>query len=1354
MATSTQLGKENWLQYKETTQGKEHWSGEPQNVQTGERELIEIDNASFTGEEETVTDIQERSVGVDEETSSGIHTPPGQAKHTLLLTKGTDSPEFSERSPGCLSISLTGLGEPPSPSPGFEEVLEYDKGMNSDLKVFSTTLKVQPGLGNQANEDRKQRVHKVSLVNTGEPVAARGSGTAEEPCTVDGAGLHDADSVSQASVGRWQVQVVEESFDYEEEDAEPRFSSCSSSVSSHSYLDTQHLPSLVALQDSAPVTVSADEPRSPSNGSWLSEVSKVHAGLECVPGGRDWVERLAPEGERMSEWCINTGWDSQLPTDSSLSPIPEDSPHSGVFKATFVELLPSPTSPDPDSPYDMDILVDTLKSLDSPLRHRVPRHSGIAASVFNSLPPIVEDAPAPDPKRPGSEALNGTAGLPADLGLGLSLSKERLTPLEMLKWKQEQDILEPRGRSLSLPLQPAPNGGVIPRSPDASSPDGGPPAHSLSRLEGSLLFSSYRSERPVENGQTPAQRPLSRTQSLPESSPTQERFGLRETSSRMERLSFLVSPAGSLTGVPELSRISVPPPRDLSPLGEMGHLPTSPPGSLGLHRSLSSDGALGTPLLNDLRRGPQSGGIAQPERSAVPKYRAFPDAYLTKEKEHGKMNPRPGKLYIYDQPGLMGQRIEVHSDVIDATPWELPETISIRVVRGGWVLYEKPNFKGEKIALDEGDIELTYPFGPPEERQDNGLENGLEKGEEGEQKEESPSERKFVIGSLRRAVRDYSVPDISLFPEENAEGKKVIFRDTSEDARIFGFPIRANSIIINAGLWLVFAQPFFEGAPRVLEVGGYPNPASWGVSEPFVGSLHPLKIGEPTVEFPNEPKLIIYEKPYFTGKSREIYTNTRDFITRMDRKQGAFMYSAGSIQVVGGCWVGYEKEGFRGHQYLLEEGEYHDWRVWGGCDSELRSVRLIRADVSEPMLVLFEMPEEEEAVEEAEKKTFEVTEAIPDVELFGFRTTTSSIHVLSGAWIAYSHVDFSGNQYVLEKGFYNCCADWGGKDNRICSLQPIRKAPGENTSFKHEVLLYSEPNFQGTCLLCEKNLPSLPDTFNVKSCRVLGGSWAVYEDSQFSGNLYVLSEGDYPNLVSMGCPSSCSLRSLKTIPLVFTVPSISLFGLECFEGREVTVDKEVLNLTSEGFNNDIMSVRVDRGCWVLCEHNYHRGHQILLEPMEISNWPKYSQLPTIGSMYPVRQKRCFFRIRNKERGHFLSIQGGVEETKSGRVVVTEQVEGFSDIWFFQDGVIKNKLAPSMSLQVMGNVEVGSKVVLWSETRMPIQMWSTSESGPISSLTFPGLVLDIKGGKTYDRDHVVVWEQSDERPSQQWKLEVL
>lgn len=62
---------------------------------------------------------------------------------------------------------------------------------------------------------------------------------------------------------------------------------------------------------------------------------------------------------------------------------------------------------------------------------------------------------------------------------------------------------------------------------------------------------------------------------------------------------------------------------------------------------------------------------------------------------------------------------------------------------------------------------------------------------------------KKVIRSKKMSpfpLQDYSVPEISLFPEENAEGKKVVFRDTSEDARIFGLPIKANSIIVSAGL--------------------------------------------------------------------------------------------------------------------------------------------------------------------------------------------------------------------------------------------------------------------------------------------------------------------------------------------------------------------------------------------------------------------------------------------------------------------------------------------------------------------------------------------------------------------------
>lgn len=53
-------------------------------------------------------------------------------------------------------------------------------------------------------------------------------------------------------------------------------------------------------------------------------------------------------------------------------------------------------------------------------------------------------------------------------------------------------------------------------------------------------------------------------------------------------------------------------------------------------------------------------------------------------------------------------------------------------------------------------------------------------------------------------------------------------------------------------------------------------------------------------------------------------------------------------------------------------------------------------DLSDPLMVMFELPEDEGEGEQ-EGNTFEVTEAIPDVELFSYKTNTRSIHVLSGA---------------------------------------------------------------------------------------------------------------------------------------------------------------------------------------------------------------------------------------------------------------------------------------------------------------------------------------------------------------------
>ncbi|XP_016365406.1 serine-rich adhesin for platelets-like isoform X1 [Sinocyclocheilus rhinocerous] len=1254
-----------------------------------------------------------------------------------------------------------------------------DTDMNSGVAVLSTKLS-RPSSSREGREDTMV-VRKVSLVSTDKE---GNFGNYESP--LDSIRLRDQSEPSKASPElerRWkslhssseeQQSSFTERSDYTFTDSTYlRSSQLSPSYKKGVY--TSHFRS----PETQPIAFSETD-GSLDNSNWKVGESEVHQSSESYTSGRSRVELSLPvvrEGEGEGEQEIRkTVFDSQAHFDSRLMIVEADDYSSDVFQATRVELIPSPTGPEPEplsssSFSEMDNLVDTLKSMERPVRQRVQRTP--SNTPFSSLPPIEEDAPIspPTPISPRTpispitepKLLNGVSSLPLDIGLNWSTPKDMRSPLTMMK---EQQLGETQNRGLSLPLRASALNSIVMRrgslndlSPEESSTKGLMNGGS-SRLENSFFF------QPTENGKA-SNRSIFRAASLPEIGPSHERISSATKgsdallSSRFERFSYLTSPSNSLSGIAETSRISMAPSvqhnsQDTSSFDHKSTmelyrslpsetlLKNSQP--LGLQRSSSLDGGL---LINDTMSF-QVDKKPEPERNLLLKYRAFPDAYLTKEKEHGKLNPRPGKMLIYDKPGMTGERIEVRGDVVDATPWEFTDTISIRVIRGGWVLYEKPEFKGEKIALDEGDIELTNPFGPPDEEVVD-QQNGTTQDHEEEEHESKPRlKRKFVIGSIRRAVRDYSVPEISLFPDENAEGKKVIFRDTSEDSRIFGFPVRANSIIINAGLWLVFAEPFFQGVPRVLEVGGFPTPAAWGVTHPYVGSLHPLKIGEPRVENLYETKIVLYEKPYFTGKSREIYTSMRDFLSRVDKQQSLFMFSAGSLKVIGGCWVGYEKEGFRGHQYLLEEGEYHDWRVWGGVNSELRSVRVIQADLSEPLLVLYGMPEEEKA--ESEEPTFEVTEAVADVELFGFGINTRSIHVLSGAWVAYSHVDFSGNQYVLEKGFYNNCEDWGSGDNRICSIQPILAAPSEEPSFRNEVLLYSEPDFQGTCRVCHQNQGCLPERLTVKSCRVVGGSWVLYGGEKFTGNMYVLSEGDYPNLTSMGIPTDSGIHSVKAVPMTFSVPSISLFGLECFEGREVAIDTQISNMWEEGFNTHFLSVRVNSGCWVLCEHSNYRGRQFLLEPIEITNWHKFSSLSCIGSLYPVRQKQRLFRIKNKETGHYISVQGGVEDMKTGRVVVTEQVEGMSDFWLYQDGLIKNKLARTMSLQVMGNVESGAKVVLWTETRVPVQTWSAQVSGTISSVTFPGMVLDIKGGKQYDKQHLVIREENEEHASQQWELE--
>ncbi|NWY33012.1 CRBG2 protein, partial [Pheucticus melanocephalus] len=501
------------------------------------------------------------------------------------------------------------------------------------------------------------------------------------------------------------------------------------------------------------------------------------------------------------------------------------------------------------------------------------------------------------------------------------------------------------------------------------------------------------------------------------------------------------------------------------------------------------------------------------------------------------------QIILYSEAGFAGQKREIWDDIPDATSWELSHTISIRVIRGGWVMYEKPRFRGRKCVLAEGDVEIDNPwtaYGDSGDIGDDGDSgHSGHSGTSGHSGHSGTSgrprgSRPFRIGSFKRVVRDYRTPQISLFAQENGEGARLRFSGSAEDTREQGQALAAASIIVHSGLWLLYSKPFFDDDPYVLEPGGYPNLKAWGAKEPSICSMHPIRLGCPVVERPGEPQVLIYEAAAFQGRS---FTISRD-IYDLRRLPEPALPTVGSLRVLGGCWVGYEKEGFRGHQYLLEEGEYQDWRQWGGYSQELVSLRLIRTDFSDPALVLFEAMDFEEGA------SVELSEALPDTGLAGYGTITQSIHVLSGVWVAYEGPNYSGEQYILEKGVYRSCEDWGATDCHIASAQPILQVREHNLHFVSKILLFSEPDFLGEHVAFEEDQEALPAAFTPRSCRVRGGqpgmllptSWILFDGQDFTGEQHVLSEGEYPTLSAMGCLCSTAICSLRKVPLVSAFP--------------------------------------------------------------------------------------------------------------------------------------------------------------------------------------------------------------------------
>ncbi|GCB62852.1 hypothetical protein scyTo_0007292, partial [Scyliorhinus torazame] len=701
-----------------------------------------------------------------------------------------------------------------------------------------------------------------------------------------------------------------------------------------------------------------------------------------------------------------------------------------------------------------------------------------------------------------------------------------------------------------------------------------------------------------------------------------------------------------------------------------------------------------------------------------------PDSKCLVKNKSLRINPRPGKVVIYDQLNFHGNKREIFTDIPDATSWSFSAGISFQSIRGCWMLCEKSDFQGQTHVLEEGQGELNELWIV-----------------ERFQKEFTPT--KIVIGSIKRIVKNHSIPEIAIFQEPQQDDIKTYLHSEVTCLEECGITTSVSSIIVNSGIWLAYYMENFSGRRTLLDTGNSSVPLTSEVKSNNIKSLRPLEMGGLKVERPMAPQVIIFEKTFFNGRFKEICEDASDLKNLWEDD----FKGVGSVRVIGGVWVCYDKECYRGHQYLLEEGEYEDWQAWGGFDSTVQSMRFIQADYMKPEIILFE-----EADFKKGNDAF-VTHAIPHLESIGYGTETRSIEVKNGVWVAYHEEHYSGEQYILEKGVYRNYTGWGGGDSSIMSIRPIQLEPVGGNEAQFQLRAYKGIDFQGESVEFITEIPSLP-SLQPNSFKVSRGCWILYDEKDYSGCQYVLEEGQYRDLDSLGCLSAKLIQSLKPIRTDFSMPSISLFSLYSFEGQKLILTEGTSCWKNKDYCQTPKSVKVNGGIWVAYEHANYRGKQLLLECTEITNWNKFSGWNTIGSVHPLKQPGVYFRVKNKATGEFVTVVGGSKDPRESKLTVCPYNGKPTQMWFYCHGLIKSKANSGCIAAIGGHVKAGAKVNLWTEHGRTHQKWNINRDGTISSFLDSSLRLDIKGGDFYDKDHIILNFPEEQQQSQFWDIEVL
>ncbi|XP_007898295.1 gamma-crystallin S-1-like [Callorhinchus milii] len=171
------------------------------------------------------------------------------------------------------------------------------------------------------------------------------------------------------------------------------------------------------------------------------------------------------------------------------------------------------------------------------------------------------------------------------------------------------------------------------------------------------------------------------------------------------------------------------------------------------------------------------------------------------------------------------------------------------------------------------------------------------------------------------------------------------------------------------------------------------------------------------------------------------------------------------------------------------------------------------------------------------------------------------------------------------------------------------------------IIFFEDKNFQGQCYECSTDCSDLHTFFaRCNSIRVEGGSWVLYEKTNFTGYQYILTRGEYPDFQHWNGYND-SIKSCRQIRHATGGKyKIRVYERTDFSGQMMEFSDDCPSIHDRFPSHEIHSCQVLEGAWIFFEHANYRGRQYLLEKGEYKRYSDWgASFPTVGSCRRVTE---------------------------------------------------------------------------------------------------------------------------------------